>query len=88
MDPPPRGREAVRGLVLKTLAGQQAQWSAPQIAVQTGLSLERVLQALNWLCERRLAELVVWQALHSLHEITPDGREILAAGAQLALDVP
>jgi hypothetical protein len=47
-----------------------------------------VLSALHWLRDRGFAELAVWQALHSLYEITNDGREILAAGAQLALDVP
>jgi hypothetical protein len=85
MDPPPR--VLVRGVVLKTLSEQQAQWSAPQIAVHTGLALERVLVALGWLRERGFSELAVWNGLHSLHEITPSGREILAAGAQLALDV-
>jgi hypothetical protein len=87
MDPPPPARVLVRGVVLKTLSEQQSQWSAPQIAVQTGLSLERVLSTLSWLRERGMSDLAVWQGLHSLHEITDHGREILAAGAQLALDV-
>jgi hypothetical protein len=89
MDPPrPRvGRELVRGLTLKTLSEQQAQWSAPQIAVHTGLSLETVLSALRWLRGCGFCELAVWIGLQSLYEITDSGRDILAAGAQLALDV-
>jgi hypothetical protein len=91
MDPPQTpGRlepGTARWRALSALADteHQAQWSAAQIAVRAGLSLEVALGALGWLREHRHAELKVWLGKESLYEITTAGREALAEGAQLRL---
>jgi hypothetical protein len=90
MDPPQVSPGTTRWFVLYALAETelQSQWSAAQLAVHTGLALERVLKTLNWLRDRNLCELAVWMRLNSLYEITDAGRQALSTGAQLALDVP
>lgn len=81
----------VRWQVLAALddTATQRQWSAPQIARRAELGVATVARALGWLRGEKLADLRVFiPDAQSLYQITPAGRQALAAGEQLQLGAP
>lgn len=76
-----------RWAVLAALSTQQAYWTAPQLVGHTGLALDTVLRALDWLRQAHLLRLVNWARMDTLYEVTDAGRDTLRQGAQLALEL-
>lgn len=87
MDPPPLAPGTARWSVLATLATHQQHWTAAQVAVDTGLALERVISALGWLRQQGFVEIAMWARMDTLHHITDTGRARLAQGGQIALEL-
>jgi hypothetical protein len=82
----PMNPGTARWRVLQALDCGQSDWSAPQLAVTTGLEVPTVIRALGWLRQRELVSLRAWIGMDSLHTITDRGRQQLAGGRQLALE--
>lgn len=86
MDPPPPfAPGTARWTVLEVLTTHQQHWTAAQVAVDTGLALERVISALGWLRQQGLVEIAMWARMDTLHHITDAGRARLQQGGQLEL---